>query len=324
MHVYDRRTTTKNQDPFVCSNGQAWSQMPVPGNPEYLEDTSIMPDGEDLFIEPSKPLYSFVSLGKFYQRPDGVIVVTELPIGRWPLHYLRWLEKLREDKQIDAVRQCCDDNKIYFEIYGFKEKATHKSLRLQRARGMSNILFLDENNSPVKYTSVADVMEAFYVERLAVYERRKEYILNELRRIIQVDNDKIRFILAVIEKRLDVMNRPMAEILGNMDILNIPRDVYKKVKIRNCNQEEVNALQQQIITRQADHDRLFAQSAQQTWSAELEQLEARYVQNYGPEDIGTVAKQGRPDFKLVNPTDIIVPAHLTAQMQSLSLVQTYI
>ena len=83
-------------------------------------------------------------------KPDGTVVITELPIKKWAEDYTKWLEMLTEEKKISGHYSQSIDNKIYFEIYGFKDAPTHKSLKLQKTMGMSNMVLLDDDNKPVE------------------------------------------------------------------------------------------------------------------------------------------------------------------------------
>jgi DNA topoisomerase II len=229
----------------------------------------------------ARPLLSMISLGKFHQQMNGTIVVTELPIGRWPLSYHKWLEQLIEDKKITGFRDCSIDNTVYFEISGFTDTPNHRTLKLKRTIGMSNMVLLDETNRPVRYDTSFDILEAFYSRRLPIYQQRKDYILHNISEKITELNHKIRFIRAVISKEIRVMNRKKLDIMEDMDKLGIPRELLKVTKISECTEDEVLELTNTIAVKEAEFNAITHLSPEQMWLNDLDELETIYNSVYG-------------------------------------------
>ena len=239
-----------------------------------VEDVVVNMDVEEM--ESYNHKYTMVSYGDFHVTDDETIVVTELPIGVFPLAYRRWLEKLVENKEVREFMDRCNHESPRFEIKGFTKTATHKNLHLRRCKGISNLVLLDENGKPRKYESTLAIMEEFFNFRCKMYEKRKQYLLRQ----IQVDLDKmqhkIQYIYAVIEKRLEIIGTSKEAIYPILDKMGIPREIYDKTKGSHFSLEEVDSLNSKIAKKREYLTEMEQLSIVDIWYNELEELETVY------------------------------------------------
>ncbi len=239
-----------------------------------MEDVVVNMDVEEM--ESYNHKYTMVSYGDFHVTDDETIVVTELPIGVFPLAYRRWLEKLVENKEVREFMDRCNHESPRFEIKGFTKTATHKNLHLRRCKGISNLVLLDENGKPRKYESTLAIMEEFFNFRCKMYEKRKQYRLRQ----IQVDLDKmqhkIQYIYAVIEKRLEIIGTSKEAIYPILDKMGIPREIYDKTKGSHFSLEEVDSLNGKIAKKREYLTEMEQLSIVDIWYKELEELETVY------------------------------------------------
>lgn len=250
---------------------------------DAIEDEALNEDELEEITETagSRPLLSMVSLGKFSRDMNGTIIITELPVGRWPLSYHKWLESLVEEKKITGFRDLSVDNNVYFEIYGFTDQANYRTLKLKRTMGMSNMVLLDESSRPVRYDTAYDILEAFYSRRLPVYQERKAYILQKLAEEITTMHHKIHFIQAVINGELHIINRKVAEIHATMARLGIPEEIYQSSRTRNLSEDDITDLMNQITAKEQERVVVEQTSPEQMWLRDLDELEEVYRTVYG-------------------------------------------
>lgn len=268
---------------------------------EYKEGLNEEEDEQLAEITGTRPLLSMISLGKFHIDMNGTIIINDLPIGRWPIHYHKWLEQLVEDKKITGYRDLSVDNTVYFEIYGFKEPANYNTLKLKRTMGMSNMVLLDERNQPVRYDTAYDILEAFYSRRLPVYQQRKDYELQHLTEEIATMHHKINFIRAVINKEIRIINRKVAEIHASMDRLNIPHEIYEGSKTRNLSEDDIQSFLAQITTKEQQRAILEQTPPEQLWLRDLDDLENEYRIVYGIKKQGVTLTLGpQPEAQTKN------------------------
>ena len=78
-----------------------------------------------------------------FKVAGSLIIIDELPIGHYPESYRRRLDRLIEEKQLTRYRDNSCDNKVYFELTGFKQDPTMKSLLLNKITSLSNMVLLN-------------------------------------------------------------------------------------------------------------------------------------------------------------------------------------
>jgi len=293
IKVIDRRQRKKRAKVQVTTittapDGSALSQIEIVEEVivEEVEEEEDMNEElieglveEDEIVE-KRPLLSMITYGKFHKGMDGTIFITEMPIGRWPINYHKWLEQLVDDKKITGFSDRSVDNTVYFEIYGFTDVASYLTLKLRRTMGMSNMVLLDERNYPVRYDTAYDVFEAFYERRLPIYQKRKDYILGHLAEEIVSLTHKITFIRAVISTEILIINRKISQIHEAMDKLNIPHAIYETSKTRNLSEDDIETLLKQIKDKQDERDVIEQTPITKMWLADIDELEAKYRSVY--------------------------------------------
>lgn len=298
--VVDRRR--KKPKVIVAANGVVTTEngIPLPTTQAPKVDMAAIIDGtpaderlgddyEERFVgeeeeeddyDDLRPLLSMVTVGNFYIELNGKIVITELPIGRWPLSYHKWLEDMQERREITGFVDRSVDEDVYFEILGFKGTPTHRTLKLIRTFGMSNMTLLDEVNRAVRYDTAYNILEAFYLRRIAAYERRKTYILQDSVKQIEEYNLKIRFIQAVISGQIQFMNRKKVDVLPQMAALGLPAELLKTTKLSNCTEDDIIGLNGKIHKLRAEIETIQRITVEQMWSQELDEFETVYRRQY--------------------------------------------
>lgn len=283
---------TDNIDEDLLQDDILPEENPEDSDGEY--EGSLLNDG-------SRILLSMVSFGKFHRDLSGTVFITELPIGRWPQTYHKWLELLVEEKKITGFRDLSIDNKVYFEIYGFQDTINYRTLRLKRTMGMSNMVLLDEINRPVRYDTSFDILESFYTRRLPVYQKRKDYVIQNLTNEITTMNHKIRFIQAVINKEILIINRKKATIYEALDNLGIPHEIYDKSMNHHLSEDDIQDLINKIAEKEALRLSIQQTTLEQMWIKELDEFEEVYRSVYN-------LKKPNLTLKINNPSDCIIPS----------------
>lgn len=239
-----------------------------------------------------RPLLSMVSTGKFTVGQDGIITITELPVGRWSENYYHWLKKLIEEKKLTDMRSMSNDNSVYFELSGFTETPSYKSLRLEKKIGMSNMVLLNDQGKPIRYDTANEIIEAFYAKRLPIYQKRKDNMLISLRNDLIKQHHKMNFILAIKEGRLIVINRKKADIIADMTKLGLPEDLLKNTKVHSLTEDDIEKIRNKIIASTNDFNKLNNTSIQELWLQDLQEFEAMYDKFYANYKVDAVTVTG--------------------------------
>lgn len=238
---------------------------------------------EEPFEVNSSNASSVITYGNFRILPNGTVVVEALPIGRWPAVYEEWLKILRENKLISNYMDNSTDSKAYFEIYGATFKPTHKSLRLKRIFGITNMVIMTEEKKPIKFESIDDMLEKYYVWRLPYYEKRKGVMIKRLEEEIHRLTEKARFIQAILNKEIKYKNITKAQIYERMDQLKFDRSLLTSVTLAGLSADDVANLLNQVEKIKQELNVKMGISHYQLWIDDLANFETAYLKHY-PDD----------------------------------------
>jgi len=287
IKLIDRSKKRKRAKMTIITNDTEKPQITTTDHidePETIEnetlDNEVEEEQEEDTDNAPRQLLSMVSLGKFYSQLDGTVVITELPIGRWPENYHKWLEGLVDEKKITGFRDLSGDDIVYFEIYGWNDLRNYNTLKLKRTIGMSNMVFLDENNRPRRYDTAYDILHAFYARRIVNYQERKDYIIRNITEELVKLNHKIRFIQAVISGEVMIVNRKKSTIHAAMDILGIPHEIYGG-SMQLLSEDDILVLMNQLAEKQAEKTAMENSTPTELWLKDIEELEAAYRSEFG-------------------------------------------
>ncbi|KAI5176485.1 DNA topoisomerase II, partial [Pancytospora epiphaga] len=157
---------------------------------------------------------------------DGIINVTELPIGTWTQNYKEYLESLVQSGAIYDYKEYHTEKTVDFLISPLKSFA----LRISTSISTNNMICFDPNGNIKRYASPLDIIKEFYTVRHAYYVNRKEYRLNFIKEELVKLTNKVRFIKEVSEGSLIISRRPVAEICSDLDSRGYSR-IRQKVAV---------------------------------------------------------------------------------------------
>ncbi|KAL2917037.1 DNA topoisomerase 2 [Polyrhizophydium stewartii] len=166
--------------------------------------------------------------GVINKLDDTTVEITELPIGTWTQTYKELLEAwltgtekqpawIRDYKEYHTVARThfvvtlSEDALAAAEAEGLEKK-----FRLSTTISMSNLVCFDSEGRIKKYSSVHDIVRDFYDLRLTFYQKRKDYLLDQLSREHDRLSNRVRFVTEIIEGTLRVQNRKRADLLEEL------------------------------------------------------------------------------------------------------------
>ncbi|KAL8098365.1 DNA topoisomerase 2 isoform X2 [Apium graveolens] len=151
--------------------------------------------------------------------------ITELPVRRWTQDYKEFLElsltgndKIREPL-IKNYNNQSDDCTVHFDVEmsednmrTAKQEGLLKKFKLTTTISTSNMHLFDPKGVIKKYDSPEQILEDFYHVRLDLYKTRQKILLKNLELdLLKLDN-RVRFILGVVEGKIKVSNRKKADL----------------------------------------------------------------------------------------------------------------
>lgn len=249
----------------------------------------------------SKDDNSYEIYGKWEVRGDK-LVITELPVGEWSADYKEFLEKLLEDepekkdpkkkekeKKKNPFLGYSDNNtdkKVHFTLefesgYLSSLKDLESTYHLVKKVSSTNMHLYNRNGAIQKYETIEHILDEYFDARLKLYQKRKDYLLNELENQLKLISWKVKFILMVVEKKLEINNKKKLEIENQLEKNKFPRidDSYNyllTMPIYNLTNEKIEELKKQENEKQTEFNSLKEKTPDKLWLYDLNILEETY------------------------------------------------
>ncbi|RKP16453.1 DNA topoisomerase II, partial [Rozella allomycis CSF55] len=206
--------------------GTGWSTFVPNYNPiDLVENIKRMINGKE--IEKMHPWYKGfkgvieqVDVDKY--KINGIIKkinetsleISELPIKCWTQNYKEYLESLIENNTILSFKEYHKDENIKFVINLTREQLSliekeglEKKFKMSVSLSCGNLVCFDSFGRLKKYLNVEEIIKEFYNLRLIFYQKRKEYLSNQLLKELSRLENKARFILELINETLVIKNK---------------------------------------------------------------------------------------------------------------------
>jgi len=148
--------------------------------------------------------------------------------------------------------------RVHFVVFSpdfatMSDAAIEKAMKLTSSVATSNMHLFDADGCIKKYPTPEDVLKDFFITRLKTYQKRKDFIVDQIGKDLKVLDNKMRFIKEVIEKTLVVANRKKQDLFNELRKKGydpIPKDAMKR-KVTN---EAVELLPQGMERHEGDED----------------------------------------------------------------------
>ncbi|KAJ1920311.1 DNA topoisomerase 2 [Mycoemilia scoparia] len=166
--------------------------------------------------------------GTIAKIDDETLHITELPVRMWTDNYIELLNQWRSrgEKSSPIIKDFVDNHT--HSLIDFQLKLTPEQMRDAEKEGFekrfkltsviatSNMVCFDREGRLRKYENAQEIIKEFYPLRLQYYQKRKELLANKLQREYTMLDNKARFVLEIIEKKLIVQNRKKAVIIKDL------------------------------------------------------------------------------------------------------------
>lgn len=217
--------------------------------------------------------------------------ITELPIGMDYQKYLDYLNKFVESgKIVDYVDKCdSKTDEILFEIKttraftNAREEKHDLENELKLVKTLpENLNCIDENNRVKEYSSVNEILDDFIKLRLKYYGKRREWLLDVLKKELLKLKSKYVWCSAIISKKIIISNRPKDEIVGNIekhfskDIIKIDGDYsyLLNMSLTSITKEKMEELKKMILEKSEEYKAVCSATPESMWLEDLKQFSA--------------------------------------------------
>jgi DNA topoisomerase-2 len=158
-----------------------------------------------------------------------------------------------------------------------------KLLGLFTTQSTTNMNLFDAREKLRKYATIYDIIEDYYVERLALYAKRKAAMLAQLANELRVLSNRAKYIQEILDDKLELRRQTKEAIFAKMTehgYEHIDGDTEFKYLLKmpmdSVSDENVRHLLAERDTKRAQHKGLQDTSIQALWTRDLDELEQEY------------------------------------------------
>jgi len=279
----------------------------------------------DIRCKEGRDANNYSMFGNVEQVDDNTILITELPIGKWTQDYKQFLESMviggpgaaegaaATSMIVKDFKENHTDTTVLFTVSMPADKLVeacnekggiHKKFKLETSIATSNMHAFDFDNQIHKFENAQEIMNSFYNVRLEFYEKRKAYLVSKFKEEWDRLDNKVRFILAVINETIVVSNRKRDELLqelkskGFQTFMPVKKgtaedddavtadaeseggndlargyDYLLSMKLWSLTMEKVQMLTAERDAKRAELDQLEATAVADIWLNDLDKLE---------------------------------------------------
>ena len=275
----------------------------------------------------------FLVKGCYEKVSEDKIRITELPVGTWTMPYTTFLETLMDgstDKTgkkipptIKDFTSVSTEVAVDFTVIFPKGKVAEleESLDANGCNGLEKLLKLFTTVSTTnmhmfnsdfklhKYETVEEIIDDFYGVRMALYNKRKAYLVEAMEKKLVKLSNRARYIQETLKGTVDLRRKKADDVtalLTGMKFALLDGDFKYLIKMPmdSVTEENVANIMNEKTDTEAELDALKAKTLEKMWLDEIEQLEKQYV-NYKEKRVeiqagGKVTGKGKSTEKKTN------------------------
>lgn len=201
-------------------------------------------------------------MGGFKRVNTTTIQITELPPSMTFEKYELVLEKLVENKTIVSYIDKCSSDINYTIRFTRTSLEKITDDKIVKIFGLSesqteNFNTLDENGELRIFESDIEIITEFTKYRLGFYEMRKQAIIDKLVLENQILNNKLIFIKAIIEDKIDIKNKKKEVIVNlieslKVDLIDGTYDYLLRMPLYSITKEYYDKIKQDISLKKQE------------------------------------------------------------------------
>lgn len=230
---------------------------------------------------------SFMISGEYEVVNTTTVRINELPPSMTYEKFQLHLNNLEEKGIIQSYDKNKKDGKI---TYTLKFSRAELAMRIEKEQleGLlkinesetENLTCLNEHGKLIIFKNATDLINYFVKFRLSYYDKRKEYILNELEKQHLILSNRAKFIKSIIDGKLKINNRPKADIIIDMEKLKFQKyndsfDFLLNMPIHSVTKEKYEELLKEIGNNEAESSMISAIKPIDMYREDLKELKKK-------------------------------------------------
>jgi DNA topoisomerase-2 len=215
----------------------------------------------------------YITYGKMKRIDERTIQVTELPIGMWTDKFKDQCYSLIEKGIMSKLVNESTTTEINFTL---KDLQDTSAIKLTSSLHVTNMVLFNQENVITKYNTIDAILEEYFQLRLHAYKLRKDHMLAELEKKISLSENKLKFILKVVDDDhfLKKDESEVVTILENEEFLKVENtfNYLLNIPVRGCTLNAVEVLKTTILKLKSERLNLETLTINQMWLKELDEV----------------------------------------------------
>jgi DNA topoisomerase II len=244
--------------------------------------------------------------GLYEKIADDKIRITELPVGSWTMPYTSYLEGLVDgttDKNgkktypqlrdfTSVSTEVTVDFTVVFprgklaqlegEIDANQCNGVEKLLKLFTTVSTTNMHMFNSQRKLHKYSSPEEIIDEFYGVRINIYQKRKEYLINEMERKLVRLSNRAKYIQETLAGTIDLRRKKSEQVTELLtkkkyDMIDGDFKYLIKMPMDSVTEENVANIMKEKENTELELDTLRKTTVEKMWITELNTLEKEYA-----------------------------------------------
>jgi DNA topoisomerase-2 len=160
-----------------------------------------------------------------------------------------------------------------------------KVLKLYTTNSTTNMHLFDECDILQKYESIPEIIDAYYIVRLKLYQTRKDFMIEELEREVLLLSNKARYVKENLDGTIDLRKKKREEVNKMLeekdyDVMDDDGDFkyLTKMPMDSVTEENVEKLYKERDHKKSELEKVKNTTVNQMWLGELENLKSLYLE----------------------------------------------
>lgn len=234
---------------------------------------------------------SWLFSGCFEVKNTNTVEITEIPPSFTYEKYEAYLDSLAEKNIISSYEDCSSDNVHYILKFprailaDYVKKNKLSELLKMKEKESENLTTLDENGKLKIFETPEEIIKYFVNFRLEYYVKRKNLLLEKLKKEIEFLSARLLFIDAVINKRIVVANEKKNEIVKSIEKEGIEKqdgsyDFLLSMQIWSLTSEKYSELENKLKAKQKEKNEIEKTQPSDFYKQDLKELRNKVEKSY--------------------------------------------
>ena len=234
---------------------------------------------------------SWTFSGKWEVKNTSTVEITEIPPSFTYEKYETHLDSLVEKGILTSYDDHSSDRVHYILKFSrsvlaewTKKDRLGDLLKMRQGEG-ENLTTIDENGKLKVFERAEEIVNYFVKFRLEYYEKRKAFLLSELDDEIKILSARARFVQAVVEKEIDVMNVKKVDLVKSISAIGINKidgdyDYLLSMQIHSLTAEKYAELLKRCDTKKKEREKIAKTRTEDFYRQDLLELKSQVEKVY--------------------------------------------